>query len=60
MLLVCKCDRLRKRLQLKYKIPADKITVVENSDPNNELTFRLVSSDQNNEFKAEYAFFLIA
>jgi hypothetical protein len=53
MLLVCKCDRLRRKLQLKYKIPADKITIVENSNENNELTFRLVSSDQNNEFKAE-------
>ena len=54
MLLVCKYDRIRKKLTLKYRIPSKDIKLIENSNESNELMFRIVSSDQNNEFKVEY------
>lgn len=58
MLLVCKYDRIRKKLLLKYSIPSKEIKLIENSNESNELMFRIVSSDQNNEFKAEYIHFI--
>lgn len=51
MLLVCKCDKIRRKLQVKYKIKSSEITIVENAKDTSDLSFRLVSSDQNNEFK---------
>ena len=53
MLLVCKCDRIRRKLQLKYQIPSAKLKLIEHSNASNELMFRIVSSDQNNEFKTD-------
>lgn len=53
MLLVCKYDRIRKKLILKYHIPSKDIKLIENSNESNEVMFRIVSLDQNNEFKAE-------
>lgn len=55
ILLVCKCgDRFSSRkLKLNYKLPTSKLKLIENSDEFNELKFRIVSSDQNNEFKTD-------
>jgi len=54
ILLVCKCDnRFTRKLKLNYKLPTSKLKLIENSNETNELMFRIVSSDQNNEFKAD-------
>lgn len=53
MLLVCKCDRIKRKLTVNYQIPSSKIKLIVNSNNLNELMFRIVSNDQNNEFKAE-------
>ena len=39
---------------LKYEIKVSTITIIENSDLENELIFRIISPEQNNEFMAEY------
>lgn len=53
MLLVCKIDKMKKKLQLRYKIEAEEMKLVKNSDDQNELTFRIISRDQSNEYMAE-------
>jgi hypothetical protein len=45
---------LRKKYLLKYEIKVSTITIIENSDLENELIFRIISPEQNNEFMAEY------
>ena len=54
ILLVCKCDnRFSRKLKLNYKLPTCKLKLIENSNETNELMFRIVSADQNNEFKVD-------
>ena len=53
-LFVCKIDRMRKSLRLNYQIRASDLKLVVNVNSTNELVFRIISSDQNNEFLAEY------
>ena len=52
-LLICKCDRIKRKLVLKYRYEAKKIKLVENPSDLDELIFRIISFDQNNEFKVE-------
>ena len=49
---ICHTER-NKKLPIKYKDKVEAITVIHNSDPNNELVFRVRSSVQNDEFLAE-------
>jgi hypothetical protein len=44
---------MRRKLILKYRISAKEIKLIENSNDTNDLMFRIISSDQNNEFIAE-------
>ncbi|CAF0880540.1 unnamed protein product [Brachionus calyciflorus] len=53
ILLVCNCDKFKRKLILKYRIETKNIKLVENSNQSNELDFRIISSDQNNEFRAD-------
>lgn len=53
ILLVSKYDRVRKKLTVKYEIPTKDIKLIENSNESNDMMFRIMSLDQNNEFKTE-------
>ncbi|RNA20859.1 PH domain-containing 4 isoform X1 [Brachionus plicatilis] len=53
ILLVCHCDRIKRKLVLKYRIETKTIKLVEHSNQSDELMFRIITSDQNNEFKAD-------
>jgi len=44
---------LKKTLRFNYNISGADIKLVENSSDTDELKFRLVSLDQNNEFRAD-------
>ena len=52
MLLVCQLN-MRRKLSVKYQIPSAELKLNENSNENEPLMFRIISSDQNNEYKAE-------
>jgi hypothetical protein len=62
VLLICGyVDILRRKYLIKYELKVSTITIIENSDPENELIFRIISPEQNNEFLAElvnYLFFI--
>ena len=54
VLLICGyVDILRRKYLLKYELKVSTITIIENSDPENDLIFRIISPEQNNEFLAE-------
>ena len=53
MLLVCKFDKIRKKLMLNYSLKSDEMKLIQNSSEANELKFRIISKDQNNEYMAE-------
>lgn len=53
MLLVCKFDKIRKKLSVNYCIKSSEMTLIKNSSATNELTFRIISKDQNNEYMAK-------
>jgi hypothetical protein len=55
MLLVSKCDKIKKKLLLNRQINSHKLKLIENSNVDNPLMFRVVSTDQNNEFMVESA-----
>ena len=44
---------MKRKLAINYVLQAREITLIVNSNENNELMFRIISSDQNNEFMAE-------
>lgn len=54
-LIVSKIEKLslKKTIRFNYRIDGADIKLVENSSESDELKFRLVTSDQNNEFRAD-------
>ena len=53
MLLVCKFDKIRKKLILNYRINSNEMRLIRDSSETNELTFRIISKDQNNGYMAK-------